>query len=94
MNKCGIYQICNLINGKIYTGKTSRKFFTRWNEHKRRLNLKEPTDSTNLHLFRSWKKYGESNFEFIIVEECDINKLELCRYPEDAKNIILGYLAN
>lgn len=67
----GIYRIKNLINGKCYYG-SSKNIEKRWSTHKRGLN-------TNTHinciLQRAWDKYGENNFIFEIIEECDINIL-------------------
>ena len=68
---CGIYLISNLINNKIYVGQ-SINIEKRWTQHKRELrnNIHE-----NKRLQNAWNKYGEENFEFSIVEECDINQL-------------------
>jgi len=67
----GIYRIKNLINGKCYYG-SSKNIEKRWSIHKRELN-------NNIHinckLQRAWNKYGENNFSFEIVEECNINIL-------------------
>ena len=30
----------------------------------------------NIHLQHAWNKYGEDNFEFSIIEECDIELLD------------------
>lgn len=68
----GIYQIKNIINNKIYIG-SSKDIFRRWKEHKGLLNNKKH------HSYRlqiDWNEYGESNFEFSILEVVsDINKL-------------------
>lgn len=67
----GIYKIQNLINGKVYIGQT-RNFANRWAHHRYDLNSGV---ATNSHLQRAWNKYGEDNFEFSVVEECDVEKL-------------------
>lgn len=62
--KSGIYKITNLIDNKIYIGKSldvnSRKYshiyLLRRNRH------------GNIHLQRAWNKYNEENFEFSIIE--------------------------
>lgn len=61
----GIYKIVNKIDGKYYVG-SSTNVKHRWGEHKR--SLRRNCHSNN-HLRNSWNKYGEENFEFILVEE-------------------------
>lgn len=67
----GIYLIKNLINNKVYVGQ-SINIKARWSEHKRKLN-KNCHD--NLHLQNSWNKYGANNFEFKVIEECDLDSI-------------------
>ena len=67
----GIYRIKNLINGKCYYG-SSKNIEKRWSVHKRELNN---NTHINCILQRAWDKYGENNFIFEIIEECDINVL-------------------
>ena len=57
----GIYKIQNKVNGKFYIGQTTKSFEDRWDEHRKDLNGDR---HHNLHLQRSWKKYGEEAFEF------------------------------
>ena len=64
MKQQGIYQIKNIINGKIYLGsscnlqrrKADHYFALRHNKH------------YNLHLQQAWNKYKEENFKFEIIE--------------------------
>ena len=67
----GIYRIKNLINGKCYYG-SSKQIEKRLKRHKR--ELKNNTHINSI-LQRAWNKYGENNFLFQIVEECDENIL-------------------
>jgi group I intron endonuclease len=60
----GIYQIKNLKNNKIYIG-SSKNIKERFLQHK--YNLKN-NKHCNPILQNSWNKYGEENFEFIIIE--------------------------
>ena len=64
---CGVYKITNLVNGKIYVG-SSKDIGQRWNQHKEYLNK---NIHGNTHLQRAWDKYGENNFKFEIIEECE-----------------------
>jgi group I intron endonuclease len=60
--------ITNLVNGKIYIGKTKRLFSTRKADHKyHSKNPKHP-------IARAIYKYGWENFQFEIVESCKTEK--------------------
>src|SRR3990167_2863357 len=67
----GIYQIRNLVNNKRYIGQSSN-IFNRWKDGKS--SLKRGTFN-NKHLQRSWDKYGEENFSFGVLFQCDIGLL-------------------
>lgn len=60
----GIYQIKNLVNGKVYIG-SAVNFKKRWDHHKFRLKKGNHHSS---HLQRSWEKYGGNVFIFEIIE--------------------------
>ena len=68
---CGIYKIENLINHKCYIGQ-SIHINRRWYEHRSagRSNLDYAKKS---YLYNALKKYGEKNFSFTIIEECENN---------------------
>ena len=66
---CGVYKITNRVNGKIYVG-SSKNIYERWNQHKDKLRN---NCHDNAHLQNAWIKYGENNFKFEIIEECDPN---------------------
>jgi group I intron endonuclease len=63
----GIYRIKNLKNKKCYYG-SSKNIEKRWRTH---LNNLKNGKHHNDHLQRSWDKYGDNNFVFELVEECD-----------------------
>jgi hypothetical protein len=67
MKTIGIYKITNLVNGKIYIG-SSEEIENRWNAHFNQLMSEK---HINIYLKRAWKKYGEQNFKFEIIEKCD-----------------------
>ena len=67
----GIYRIKNLVNNKCYYG-SSKNIEKRWLRHKNELNKKT---HINCVLQRAWDKYGEDNFLFEVVEECNSNIL-------------------
>ena len=62
-----IYKITNIINDKIYIGKTSQTIEKRWKEHcsdyLRRNEEKRP-------LYSAMKKYGIQNFKIEEIEQC------------------------
>jgi group I intron endonuclease len=74
MIKFGIYLIRNVINGKKYVGSTGSSvgFNRRWMGHKKGLR---GDYHYNPHFQHAWNKYGESNFEWIILEECNDDML-------------------
>jgi group I intron endonuclease len=65
----GIYRITNKLNGKCYIGQ-SVNIKRRWIEHRLiHRNHDAPT------LKRAFKKYGIENFDFKILELCEVDKL-------------------
>ena len=67
----GIYCIKNKINGKVYIG-SSNNIERRFKRHKTELNTKR---HSNKYLEKAYIKYGEENFEFIILELCNEEEL-------------------
>lgn len=65
----GIYKITNKINGKCYIGQ-SNNIGRRFIEHK------TINHETNKSLKCAYKKYGLDNFEFEILEECNLEDLD------------------
>lgn len=82
----GIYMIKNLINEKVYIGK-SINVPCRLNQHKRELRRNV---HHNKYLQRSWNKYGENNFVFTEIEVCDesiLNQKEMYYISKYKSNI-------
>lgn len=71
-NDIGIYCIENKINGKKYIGQ-SVHIHRRWCEHRCELNH---NTHDNDYLQKAWNKYGADNFEFNIIELCDVTDLD------------------
>ena len=69
--KSGIYQIKNTLNNKKYIG-SSKNLQKRLYEHKRTLKL---GTHHSIKLQRAWNKYGDNNFIFEVLLECDCNDL-------------------
>ena len=89
---CGVYKIENLINGKVYVGK-SKNIGIRWSEHRNELNK---GIHINSHLQSAWDKYGENSFRFDVIcetiDEEDALKQEeyyIAKYEADKSD--LGY---
>lgn len=87
----GVYKIINLINNKMYIGSS---FFVQSRLRLHKSHLRKNMHC-NKHLQSSFNKYGESSFEFVIIEQCSqenliereqywIDKLDVC-------NPLFGY---
>lgn len=70
-----IYKITNLINQKVYIGKTCRSIEIRWKEHRSRAK-----NGSSFYLHNAIQKYGENNFKIEAIDYADnenkINELE------------------
>lgn len=66
-----IYMIKNKVNGMVYIGQT-RQGKKRWTQHRTELRNNK---HYNTHLQNSWNRYGEDNFEFSVVEYCELDDL-------------------
>jgi group I intron endonuclease len=72
----GVYKITNIKNGKVYVG-SAENISGRWINHLSELR-KEIHHSK--HLRSAWKKYGEENFKFEIIEI--VGDIKLLTYRE------------
>ena len=63
--------IKNKINNRIYVGQ-SKDIYSRWYKHKKFLTKQT---HHNRELQKDWLDYGENNFSFSILEQCDETKL-------------------
>lgn len=74
----GVYKITNIINNKVYIGKTSVCFKERLEAH---LYSLKRGDHCNKHLQRAWNKYGGDSFTYDILfvseNEKEINDKEI-----------------
>lgn len=81
---CGVYQIVNIITGKVYVG-SSVDIKSRWQEHTRDLKLNR---HENQKLQIDWNKYTRSAFKFKILKissEDQLSKIEQ-NYLNSVKN--------
>ena len=72
----GIYKFTNKLTGESYIGQ-SKNIQKRYNEHKNRYDLFGDKDKSteNTYFHQMLRHYGFHNFDFEILEECDIEKL-------------------
>lgn len=79
--KSGVYKITNIVNKKCYVGSTTGLLKNRYSDHNTKLKHNK---HKNLHLQNSYNKYGKENFEFSLLELCDVTKtLEREQYHID-----------
>jgi group I intron endonuclease len=77
-----IYKATNLINGKEYIGKTTRKFRKRRSSHKT-----DAKQGRGAAIGRAIRKYGFENFRFEIICECfSRRELSMCERAQIAQH--------
>lgn len=62
----GVYKIINLINGHSYYGSTVTSLHNRYLDHVEDLRRNA---HRNGYLQKAWNKYGEENFDFLVLNE-------------------------
>ena len=67
----GVYKITNKLNNKCYIG-ISTNIENRWEQHKNPYNWSR---ESNKLLYKAFQKYGLNNFNFDIIEECEVSQL-------------------
>lgn len=72
VKKCGVYKIENIVNGKVYIGQ-SRNLKERYKSHLSSLRYKR---HGNNHLQSAFNKYGENSFIYLVMEECEFDKID------------------
>lgn len=81
-----IYKITNLINNKIYIGKTKHLIYKRWRQHI------ESSHNPKVAIHYAIRKYGENNFKINVIMKCrtfkELNENEkfYIRYYKSLKN--------
>ena len=69
-NKCGVYVITNLKNGKRYVG-SSKNIYDRLHSH---IHLLNKNKAHNAHLQAAWNKYGAQSFDYGILCYCSLEE--------------------
>jgi group I intron endonuclease len=68
----GIYRITNKNTNQSYVGKTTN-YENRFKKHRMLLRSNR---HWNIPLQASWDQYGEENFEFEFIEECNMKLID------------------
>lgn len=74
----GVYSIINKINYKTYIG-SSKDIDRRWREHINNLNKNKHINHALQH---DWNEYGQDNFKFSVIKQCDEKDLKYIELEE------------
>lgn len=69
--KSGVYQILNVVTGRIYVG-SAVSLVNRWSQHRKDL---ERSKHYNVHMQKSYNKHGVDAFEYFVIEHCLLHEL-------------------
>lgn len=86
----GIYAIIHVESGKLYIGSASN-IYSRWRTHKSELRRGLHHSP---HLQNAWNKYGESAFQFTVIEACLKDAVILCSREQHWLDKYRGKLMN
>lgn len=91
-----VYMVTNMVNGKIYIGKTSKTARQRFQRHVQEAFSKNRLGKRNFYFHRSIVKYGKESFNVNVLHECETNEqaseLEIaCIKKYNAKDPMIGY---
>ena len=81
--KMGVFQIRNMINGKIFIG-SSLNLDAIWNRHQTELKF---GGHRNEVLQKEWKEFGEDNFKFEILSEIEQKDDDKADYNKEVKEL-------
>jgi len=70
----GIYKIVNMINGHTYIGQ-SVDIQRRWRNERSRA-FQPNSNEYNSLLAQAFRKYGVDNFQFAVIEQCEVQQLD------------------
>jgi hypothetical protein len=86
--KIGVYQISNIINGKVFID-SSPNLDKIWNRHSMELNF---GNHRNVPLQKDWNEFGEINFKYEILSEIKQTDDQTIDYTKDAKLLAKMYI--
>ena len=81
--KIGVFQIRNIVNGKIYV-EGSVNLDKIWNRHKGELKF---NGHRNVTLQKDWNEFGEDNFLFEILSEIKEDETRKIDYTKESKQL-------
>lgn len=80
----GVYAIVNTKNGHVYIGRTVNRFLERWGGHRRALRK----GKHHCYLLQeAWNQFGESAFEFQVLEGLPVGSIELDYLIAEARHM-------
>lgn len=86
--RMGVFQIRNLVNGKIYI-EGSSNLDKIWNRHLTELNF---GGHRNSELQKDWKAYGEQSFVYEILDELKVEEGSNSDFKKEIKMLEQMYL--